>query len=130
MPVNEERLEQFLQILPKNIFHAFEFRHESWLAESVYQIMRKYGVGLCVFDMPGFTCPLRATADFSYIRFHGSAALYSSRYSDREMADWAKRISNLADSNKLKDVYIYFNNDAEAYAIENAKTISYYLDRK
>ena len=40
----------------------------------------------CVFDMPDFTCPPVATADFAYIRFHGSGALYSSRYTDDELA--------------------------------------------
>jgi len=96
--------------------------------EGVFEILRQYNVGLCVFDMPGFTCPLMATADFAYIRFHGSQGLYSSSYSDEELADWAKRIAALAKN--LKAVYVYFNNDVEAYAVDNARTIGNYLERQ
>jgi len=77
--------------------------------------------------MPSFTCPLETTADFAYIRFHGSGELYSSCYSDKELADWAKRLTNL-DIN-LKAVYIYFNNDAEAFAVRNAMTLRGNLER-
>jgi len=122
---NDERLESFLLTLPKGMKHIFEFRHESWLDEKVFSLLHKYGAGLCVFDMPGFTSPLVATADFAYIRFHGSTGLYFSCYSDEELADWAKKISALAAG--LKEVYIYFNNDAEAFAVKNAMTIREYL---
>ncbi len=125
---NDERLKSFLAILPAGMRHVFEFRHESWVDEGVFEILRQYNVGLCVFDMPGFTCPLVATADFAYIRFHGSQGLYSSSYSDEELADWAKRIAALAKN--LKAVYVYFNNDVEAYAVDNAQTIGNYLERK
>ena len=122
---NDERLESFLLTLPKGMKHLFEFRHESWLDEKVFSLLHKYGAGLCVFDMPGFTSPLVATADFAYIRFHGSTGLYFSCYSDEELADWAKKISALAAG--LREVYIYFNNDAEAFAVKNAMTIREYL---
>ena len=69
-----------------------------------------------------------ATTDFAYIRFHGSTGLYSSCYSDDELADWAKRLANLAAD--LKAVYIYFNNDAEAFAVKNAITLSQYLEKE
>ena len=124
---NDEVLESFLSNLPRGMKHVLEFRHQSWLEEKVFEILRKYNIGLCVFDMPSFTCPLEMTADFAYIRFHGSGELYSSCYSDKELADWAKRLTNL-DIN-LKAVYIYFNNDAEAFAVRNAMTLRDYLER-
>jgi len=63
--------------------------------------------------------------DFAYIRFHGSAGLYWSCYSDDELAKWARRLSELAVD--LKTLYIYFNNDAEAFAVKNAMTFRGYL---
>jgi len=123
---NDEVLESFLTTLPQGMKHVVEFRHESWLDEKVFEILRRYNVGLCVFDMPSFTCPLVVTADFAYVRFHGSTGLYSSCYSDEELADWAKRLANLAAS--LKEVYIYFNNDAEAFAVRNAITLRAFLE--
>jgi len=124
---NDARLESFLSILPQGMKHVLEFRHESWLNDKVFEILRRYNVGLCVFDMPDLTCPLVATADFAYIRFHGSTGLYWSCYSDDELADWAKRLASLP--SKVKSVYAYFNNDAEAFAVRNAMTLHGYLER-
>ncbi|MCK4698063.1 MAG: DUF72 domain-containing protein, partial [Dehalococcoidia bacterium] len=75
---NDERLESFLQLLPKGLRHVIEFRHQSWLDEEVFDILRRHNIGFCVFDMPGLPCPLLTTADFAYIRFHGSTGLYFS----------------------------------------------------
>lgn len=125
---DDERLDSFLSSLPGGLKHVIEFRHESWLDDEVYDILRKYRVGLCVFDMPRLTSPLLATADFAYIRFHGSDSLYSSCYSDEEMADWAGRIAALAEN--LEAVYIYFNNDVEGFALKNAVTIRDYLEKE
>ncbi len=122
---NDEVLASFLSNLPRGMRHVLEFRHQSWLEEKVFEILHRYNIGLCVFDMPSFRCPPVATADFAYIWFLGSGSLYSSCYSDEELADWAKTLADLAAN--LKEVYIYFNNDAEAFAVRNAKTLRDYL---
>ena len=122
---NDEVLESFLSTLPQGIKHVFEFRHQSWFNQDVFEVLHKYNIGFCVFDMPSVSCPLVATADFAYIRFHGSTGLYASCYSDEELADWAKKLANLAVN--LKAAYIYFNNDAEAFAVRNAITLGGYL---
>jgi len=123
---NDEVLESFLATLPQKYRHVFEFRHQSWLEDKVFAILHKYNIGFCVFDMPSVSCPVIATADFAYVRFHGSSGLYFSCYSDEELADWAKRLANLAGN--LKTGYIYFNNDAEAFAVRNAITLRSYLE--
>ena len=123
---NDEILESFLSTLPQGLKHVFEFRHQSWLEDKVFEILHKHNIGFCVFDMPSVSCPLVATADFAYIRFHGSTGLYFSCYSDEELADWAKRLANLA--RNLEAIYIYFNNDAEAFAVRNAITLHRYLE--
>ena len=122
---NDEVLESFLTTLPQGMKHVFEFRHQSWLEEGVFQILHKYNVGFCIFDMPSVSCPLVATADFAYIRFHGSTGLYWSCYSDEDLASWSKKLANLAEN--LEAIYIYFNNDAEAFAVRNAMTLRTYL---
>jgi uncharacterized protein YecE (DUF72 family) len=75
--------------------------------------------------MPGFACPLVATSDFAYFRFHGSQGLYSSCYSEEELYRWSQDIIRLGKN--LKEVYIYFNNDAEAYAVANARRLKQML---
>ena len=126
MKRNDEVLENFLSSLPQKYQHVFEFRHESWIDDSVLRILEQYNAGFCVFDMPDFPCPLVASSNFAYIRFHGSESLYSSCYSDEELLQWAEKIAALGKN--LKAVYIYFNNDAEAFAVKNAMTLIKYLD--
>jgi uncharacterized protein YecE (DUF72 family) len=118
---DDELLEAFLASLPPGYRHVLEFRHKSWLANEVYDALRRHQAGICVFDMPGLSCPLLATADFAYIRFHGKDSLYSSCYSDGELAEWSENIEKLAQN--LDTVYIYFNNDVAGYALKNAATI-------
>lgn len=118
MKRNDELLRDFLSSLAPEYQHVIEFRHESWIDEGVFDILRRHNVGLCVFDMPGFTCPPVATADFAYVRFHGSQGLYSSCYSEEELSQWAQKIARLGKDVKVS--YTYFNNDAEAFAVKNA----------
>jgi len=122
---NDEVLELFLSTLPRGMKHVFEFRHQSWFNENVFEVLHKYNIGFCVFDMPSVSCPLVATADFAYLRFHGSTGLYASCYSDEELAHWARKLADLTAN--LKAIYIYFNNDAEAFAVRNAITLRGYL---
>ena len=125
MKRHDERLENFLAMLPRRYRHVFEFRHESWFDDGIFNILKKYNAGWCVFDMPDFTCPVVATADFAYVRVHGSTGLYWSNYSDEELACWAEKIRKLGEN--LKAVYIYFNNDAGAYAVSNARILGKFL---
>jgi uncharacterized protein YecE (DUF72 family) len=115
-------LEGFLSVLPKHYSHIFEFRHPSWICNEVFTLLMKYNIGFCVFDMPDFACPVVATGDTGYIRFHGCQGLYSSFYNDNDLDIWVKRIREMR--RDLSEVYIYFNNDAEAYATLNAKTVN------
>ena len=95
MKRNDEVPESFLSSSPQKYQHVFEFRHESWLDDSVFHILQQYNAGLCAFDMPDLTCPLVATSDFVYIRFHGGQTLYASCYSDEELFLWAEKITML-----------------------------------
>jgi uncharacterized protein YecE (DUF72 family) len=110
--------EDFLKTLPGDACHVFEFRHDSWFNDDVFNLLRRYTAGFCIYDMPGFSTPLVATSDFAYIRFHGSRWLYGGCYSDKELEDWARRIKEL----EVRTVYAYFNNDTEGFATRNALT--------
>jgi uncharacterized protein YecE (DUF72 family) len=122
---NDAVLEAFLQSLPGDLSHVFEFRHETWFDDRVFALLRRYNAGFCIYDMPGLTTPVVATADFAYVRFHGSGALYESCYSDAELAEWADRITRLGQG--LISVYVYFNNDSYAHAVGNARTLANYM---
>ena len=118
---NPKRLEEFLERLPSGRRFVFEFREESWFSKEVYRILENKGVGLCLYHMPSFTTPVVVTAEFVYIRFHGSGTLYGGRYEKEFLKRWATTIKGF-----LKDgltVYVYFNNDAMGNAVINAKEL-------
>ena len=113
---DDERLLQALEQLPPGR-HCFEFRHESWFAEEVYELLRSHGAALVIGDTP--TRPFQAhelTADWTFIRFHHGTRGRNSNYSERELEEWAGRIERWA---AQVDVYAYFNNDRNGYAVRN-----------
>ena len=114
---DDERLAAALTALPPGR-HCFEFRHESWFREDVYALLREHGVALVVGDHP--KRPFQAhelTADWTFVRFHHGTRGRNGNYSERELAEWAGRI---AAWRRRADVYAYFNNDWEGYALRNA----------
>jgi uncharacterized protein YecE (DUF72 family) len=128
---DDARLESFLAeliSLQGDLRHVIEFRHKSWMDEEVFGMLRRYRVGFCIFDMPGFISPVVATADFAYVRFHGHDDKYSGCYPDSDLAEWAAKIKGL--KTLVNTVYIYFNNDAGGFAIQNAQTLREYLRRQ
>lgn len=116
--VNPERLDGFLAALPKRHRYAFEFRNPTWHAEPVFKILRKRNAAFCIFEIAGFASGYPVTADFTYIRLHGPEGAYQGRYSQPALDQWASRIARWRTD--LKAVYLYFDNDQAAYAVENA----------
>ena len=113
-----ERLRTFLELLPGDLQHAFEFRHPSWFSEQVLALLDRFGAGFCILDMPGLASPVRATGRLAYVRLHGPARAYEGSYSEEALAYWAAQVRGLLDSGR--PVYVYFNNDARGYAVRNA----------
>jgi uncharacterized protein YecE (DUF72 family) len=99
--------------------HAVEVRHPSWLADDALGLLRSLDVALVAADTAGrHPQSLERTATFAYVRLHGSTSLYASRYSDGELATWARRIARWSAAGD--DVYAYFDNDAEGHAPHDA----------
>lgn len=80
------RLSAFLALLPKGGRAAFEFRHVSWFADEVYEVLRAHGAALCVAEAEELETPLVPTAGFGYVR------LRKAEYSGAELQSWAERI--------------------------------------
>lgn len=121
--VDTERLKDFCNMLkesetPPNTRHAFEFRHESWFDDSVYDILKKYNFSLCVAHSNRWPCEEVTTTDLVYLRFHGGEILYGSNYAEEELQEWAGKARKWLEEGR--DIYAYFNNDAYGYAVFNA----------
>src|SRR4051812_39182977 len=52
-PVNLERLETFLEALPRTRRHTIEFREPSWYCDEVFALLERHKVSLCLHDMAG-----------------------------------------------------------------------------
>lgn len=124
---NLKRLKNFLKTIwkdkrkHKNLSFAFEFRHETWCNERIYQLLKKYGIAWVIADSPYWPKAEEITSDFVYVRMHGSKILFASKYTNRELKDLAEKIKKWK-RRKLR-VFVYFNNDAYGFAIENAKRL-------
>ena len=113
------RLARFLKSLSPKHRYTVEFRDPSWLKQEIYDLLREHNVAFCIHDFRGEQMPMVITADFTYVRMHGpSQVSYTGSYSMPTLREWAKRIDEWRE--KLKEVYVYFNNDVEGHAINNA----------
>jgi uncharacterized protein YecE (DUF72 family) len=115
---DDERLAAFLAELPRNHGHAFEFRHKSWLTDGVYSLLAEHRAALCIPDRPDLPQDVRCVTDWSYVRLHGSNH-NDGHYSQSELDTWAKRIEGFAADGA--DVWVYFDNDQQGFAIDNAR---------
>jgi uncharacterized protein YecE (DUF72 family) len=113
---DDDRLAFALERLPPGR-HCFEFRHPSWFTSEVYGLLHTFGVALAAGHdarRPLPDSPL--TTDWTLIRFHYGARGRRGNYSEAELRDWAERISRVRAE---AEVFAYFNNDWEAFAVRN-----------
>jgi uncharacterized protein YecE (DUF72 family) len=109
---DDERLTTALERFPRAQRHALEFRHPSWFTEDVYALLREHGAGLVLTGgVEVFTAP------WTYVRFHRGTRGRRGNYSRSELEEWARRFERWAGD---VEIYAYFNNDWEAFAIKNA----------
>ena len=126
-----KRLEKFFQSLHKssmkNYFSlkrskfAFEFRDDSWCNNKIYNLLKKYKIAWVIADSPNFPKREEITTNFIYLRMHGSQKLFSSKYTKSELENLAQKIKDW--QRRKIDVYVYFNNDAQGFALQNAREL-------
>ena len=98
--------------------HCFEFRHESWFTQPVYELLGEHGAALVIGDHPKWPFQARElTADWTLVRLHHGRRGRRGNYSPAEIDTWARRI---AAWRARAEVFVYFNNDWEGFAVRNA----------
>jgi uncharacterized protein YecE (DUF72 family) len=173
MPFLPERLEAFLELLPRDfneaaklgrkhddrlkdraylrvdenrpIRHAFEMRNAQFMCSDFGSLLQRHSAAMVFADTAGkWPYCEDVTADFIYIRLHGSTELYASGYSDDELRWWADRIAKWrrgrepadaarslhikAQATRQRDVYVYFDNDAKVHAPFDALRLAQILN--
>lgn len=118
---NDERLDSFLRMLPRERRYAFEFRDKSWYTDEVFTILRRHRVALCLSDHADAPAPWEVTAKHVYVRGHGPSGRYHGSYAAATLRHWADAI--LAWKSQRCQVFVYFDNDQKAAAPADAKRL-------
>jgi len=113
-------LDEFLEHLPRFSLNTFEFRHESWLVEPIFEMLRRHGVSLCIPDHPKMPIAPALTAPWMYIRFHYGRSS-DGDYPEEALRRWAGWIEALPETDQPS--WAFFNNDWQTYAPSNAVTL-------
>ena len=96
------RLEAFLGLMGEGALAAFEFRHESWFDDEVFDSLRKKSCALCVADMDDArAADLVSTAGWGYVR------LRREDYTDEQLGEWIKRLR----SQTWNEAYVFFKHE-------------------
>lgn len=123
-PLDLSRLRAFLTLLSPQRQWVVEFRHASWHTTEVYRLLAEYTVALCI-PVGGGVHPDRiTTASFTYIRMHRGQEPRGGFTTD-ELQTWAAQVRALESVGK--EVYVYFNNDWEGFAIRDAVALKQLL---
>jgi uncharacterized protein YecE (DUF72 family) len=116
-----ERLDHTLAQFPAAVRVAVEPRHESWWTSSLRQVLEDRGAALAWADrLSRPVTPLWRTADWGYLRLHEGRATPRPRYGRAALTSWLDRITSQFPPGDGEDVFVYFNNDPQAAAIEDA----------
>jgi uncharacterized protein YecE (DUF72 family) len=108
--------------------HAFEVRHPSYFTDEFYDLLRAHDCAFVIADTAGrYPYAEKVTADFVYVRLHGSRELYVSGYTDAELDVWAARVKQWRRNGC--DAYVYFDNDAKVHAPFDALRLRERVDR-
>jgi len=119
LPYNARLAQAFLARLDPSFRHAVEVRHPSWLNSEFFRQLQDNNTAFCISDTAGrYPYWEEITADFVYIRLHGSRKLYASEYTPEELEFWAKKITGWG-----RETFLYFDNDFEGYAVGDARRL-------
>jgi uncharacterized protein YecE (DUF72 family) len=117
---DDDVLAGVLEILPPGR-HCFEFRHESWFHPETYALLREHDAALVIGDHPKWPFQARElTAGWTLVRLHHGRRGRRGNYSPSELDEWARRI---AAWRRRAEVFVYFNNDWEGFAVENGRRL-------
>jgi uncharacterized protein YecE (DUF72 family) len=112
-----DRLNAFLalpQLQSRNI--AFEFRHESWFTQTVYDRLSAANAALCVAESDDLATPeVHPSSHIACFRLRQNGG-----YKPAEISAFAKRFELLAET---RDVYAYFKHEDEPTGALNAASL-------
>jgi len=118
---NCDRLAKFLRMLPPRYRYAVEFRHPSWYAPQVIDVLREYDASLCLSDHHHAPAPWIVTAGHVYVRGHGPGGRYKDNYAEGTLREWADHIRKWRRQGRT--VFAFFDNDQKSAAPADARRL-------
>lgn len=115
------RLADFLDVLPEEWLHAVEFRDRSWYDDEITEMLHRAKVSRAWVSSLALPADTTMTGRFVYLRFHGLQQGYRHNYTREELEHWAAALVRAA--RKGQSAFVYFNNDGDARAPENARLL-------
>lgn len=117
-------LNSFLEAIPKKFMIAIEFRNKTWFDDDVYSLLHNKSTIFCWHDYSNIKVPKVITSDSIYVRMHGPSGRYYGSYPE----DFLRELANeILKQDTIRETYVYFNNDADGHAVENALSLKKYL---
>jgi len=99
---DSEVLNSFLRELP-DMRGAFEFRHESWFDDEIFNLLKSRNMALCIADTDTIATPSRITADYGYLR------LRREDYAKHDVERWANFVRE--QQAHWTDAFVYFKHE-------------------
>ncbi len=127
MPYDPLRLRRAIQAFGNPHQVAVEFRREDWFNTEIRGLLQETGAVFCDAESPRFQLTGWVTSATGYIRLHGRQEWYAYNYSDEDLKEIAAKAHQMQ-ANGAKRVYVFFNNDYEGYAPDNALSLIEFLD--
>ncbi len=103
LKADSARLAEFLDLLPRDLRCAFEFRHPSWLNDEVYGLLAARNASLCLAESEKVEVPQVITADFVYFR------LRKPDYAPADLAAIGDKCRELLGAGK--DLFVFFKHE-------------------
>ncbi len=114
-----ELLPGFFGRLDPRFKYALEARNATFVCDRLFSLLNEWNIAWCISDTAGrYPYYEAVTAEFVYVRLHGSEKLYASSYSDDQLKAVRDKIIGWG-----REAFIYFDNDFGGFAPRNARSL-------
>ena len=117
---NIEVLDEFLDGMPEGTRAAFEFCHDSWHSDEVFDRLKARNLALCIADTEKGTMPNAATADYGYFRLRDEG------YKKADFSKWPATIKE--HQPHWHDTFVYFKHEQEGKGPQFADSLKKSLE--
>jgi uncharacterized protein YecE (DUF72 family) len=105
----------FLAMLPSDLRHAVEVRHQSFATLEFAALCRKHNVAIAMIESDKHPLIEEPTGNFTYARLQKTKEDIETGYSKADLRQWAKRAREWETKGK-RDVFIYMISGAKVRA--------------